>query len=138
MKAAYDLHIHSCLSPCADEEMTPATIAGIGKLLGLNVMALTDHNTTKNCPAFFKACEHYGILPIAGMELTTAEEIHMLCLFQSLASAQNFETYLDTKRLPMKNKPEIFGRQCIMDENDTVVDEYPLLLSLPMPKYDQA
>lgn len=129
MKVAYDLHIHSCLSPCADDEMTPATIAGMGKLIGLNVMALTDHNTTKNCPAFFKACEFYGILPIAGMELTTAEEIHMLCLFSSLESAQNFELFLDTKRLPVKNKPDIFGRQYIVDENDTVIGEYPYVLS---------
>lgn len=129
MKVAYDLHIHSCLSPCADDEMTPATIAGMGKLIGLNVMALTDHNTTKNCPAFFKACEFYGILPIAGMELTTAEEIHMLCLFPSLESAQSFESFLDSKRLPVKNKPDIFGRQYIMDENDTIIGEYPYVLS---------
>ena len=63
------------------------------------------------------------------MELTTAEEIHMLCLFSSLESAQNFESFLDTKRLPVKNKPDIFGRQYIMDENDTVIGEYPYVLS---------
>lgn len=129
MKAAYDLHIHSCLSPCAEEDMTPSTIAGMGKLLGLDVMALTDHNTARNCPAFFAACKHYGILPIAGMELTTAEEIHMLCLFPTLDSALEFDAFLDSKRFPMKNRPEIFGKQRIVDEYDRTIDEFPFMLS---------
>ena len=55
MKAAFDLHFHSCLSPCGDGAMTPATIAGLCKLAGLDVAALTDHNTCGNCPAFCEA-----------------------------------------------------------------------------------
>ena len=70
-KYFYDLHIHSCLSPCGDDDSTPNSIAGMGKLNSLNIMALTDHNTCKNCPAFFKAAISHGILPVAGMELTT-------------------------------------------------------------------
>jgi len=65
----YDLHIHSCLSPCGDDDMTPNNIAGMAALKGLNIVALTDHNSTKNCPAFFEACKKQGIIPIAGMEL---------------------------------------------------------------------
>ena len=68
----YDLHMHSCLSPCADDDMTPNNMIGMGTLCGLQIMALTDHNTTKNCPAFFEAAAKHGIIPIAGMELTTA------------------------------------------------------------------
>ena len=60
-KYFYDLHIHSCLSPCGDDEATPASIAGMGKLNGLDIMALTDHNTTKNCPAFH-LYDEYGIV----------------------------------------------------------------------------
>ena len=80
----YDLHIHSCLSPCADDENTPNNVAGIASLSGLNIIALTDHNSTANCPAFFAACERFGITPIAGMELTTSEDIHVVCLFEEL------------------------------------------------------
>ena len=54
MKLYYDLHMHSCLSPCADDDMTPMNMAGMGMLKGLSVMALTDHNSSRNCPAFFK------------------------------------------------------------------------------------
>ena len=77
----YDLHIHSCLSPCGDNDMTPNNIAGMGVVAKLDIMALTDHNTCLNCPAFFKAAENNGIVPVAGMELTTAEDIHLVCLF---------------------------------------------------------
>ena len=76
-----DLHIHSCLSPCADDDMTPADAAGMARLAGADVAALTDHNSAANCPAFFAACEAYGVVPVGGMELTTAEEIHLVCLF---------------------------------------------------------
>ena len=62
-----ELHIHSCLSPCADDDMTPANIAGMAMLEGLDVAALTDHNSCGNCPAFFSACEAHGIVPVAGM-----------------------------------------------------------------------
>ena len=66
----YDFHIHSCLSPCADNDMTPSNIAGMATLAGLNIVALTDHNTAKNCPAFFEAAKRHNILAVAGMELT--------------------------------------------------------------------
>ena len=125
----YDLHVHSCLSPCAEDDMTPATLAGMGKLNGLAIMALTDHNTARNCPAFFKACEHYGICPVAGMELTTAEDIHMLCLFPSLDEALAFDAFLDSKRFYYDNRPDIFGNQNIMDEDDRVIGQVPYLLS---------
>lgn len=128
-KYFYDLHIHSCLSPCGDDEATPASIAGIGKLNGLDIMALTDHNTVKNCPAFFEAAKAYGIIPVAGMELTTSEDIHMVCLFKSLEDAKSFDSALDDFRVPIPNRPDIFGRQLIMDEDDNVVGEVENILS---------
>lgn len=121
MKYSYDLHIHSCLSPCADDDMTPANIAGMAYIKGLDIIALTDHNTCKNCPAFFKACHEYGITPIAGMELTTAEDIHLVCLFKNLQDAMSFSDYVYTQIPDFKNNPNIFGNQVIMDENDNVV-----------------
>ena len=130
MRYYYDLHIHSCLSACADDDMTPCNIAGMASLNGLNILALTDHNSTANCPAFFKACKKYGIIPVAGMELTTAEEIHMLILFPDLESAMAFNSELDRFRMKIKNKPDIFGNQPIMDEEDNVVGYEENLLSV--------
>ena len=127
-KYYYDFHIHSCLSPCADNDMTPNNIAGMATLAGINAAALTDHNTSKNCPAFFQAAKKNGIVPVAGMELTTAEDIHILCLFEKLESAMDFDEYVSSHRILIKNRPEIFGDQLLTDKDDNVTgtDEYLL------------
>ena len=70
MKLAFDLHLHSCLSPCGSNESTPADLAGMCALAGLDIAALTDHNTCGNCRAFCEAAERYGLLALPGMELT--------------------------------------------------------------------
>ena len=124
----YDLHIHSCLSPCGDNDSTPNNIAGMASLCGLNIVALTDHNTSKNCPAFFEAAKRYGIIPIAGMELTTSEDIHVVCLFEELADAMAFDEFVDQVRMKIKNKPVIFGNQIITDGEDNPVGEVDSLL----------
>ena len=127
-KYTYDFHIHSCLSPCADNDMTPSNIAGMATLAGIGIMALTDHNTVKNCPAFFKAAKANGIIPVAGMELTTAEDIHVVCLFETLDEAMTFGEEIEKHRILIKNRTDIFGDQLIMDEEDNVIgtDEYLL------------
>lgn len=124
----YDFHIHSCLSPCGDDDMTPNNIAGVGALVGLQIMALTDHNTCKNCPAFFKAAKKYGIVPVAGMELTTAEDIHVVCLFETLEAALDFDREIEKRRMKIPLKEEVFGRQLIMDENDEITGTDPYFL----------
>lgn len=124
----YDFHIHSCLSPCGEDDMTPANIAGVGALVGLQIMALTDHNTCKNCPAFFKAAKRYGIVPVPGMELTTAEDIHVVCLLPSLEAALDFDREIERRRMPIPLNERIFGRQLIMDEEDRVVGTDPHFL----------
>ena len=126
----YELHLHSCLSPCGDADMTPASIAGMAMLNGVKIAALTDHNTCQNCPAFFAACHNYGIVPIAGMELTTMEEIHMVCLFESLDAAMDFDAFIQEHRMKIKNKPNIFGEQLIMNEDDEVIGTIDELLIL--------
>ncbi len=125
----YDLHTHSCLSPCGDDDNTPNNIAGIASLSELDIVALTDHNTCKNCPAFFAAAEKYGIIPIAGMELTTSEDIHVVCLFETLDDANKFDSYLDTQRVKIKNRPEFFGEQFILDKEDELIGKEEFLLS---------
>lgn len=117
----YDLHIHSCLSPCADNDNTPNNIAGMASICGLNIAALTDHNTCKNCPAFFTAAKRYGIIPVAGMELTTAEDIHVVCLFKTLEAAMEFDNFVDGIRVKIKNRTDIFGDQLILDGEDNLI-----------------
>ncbi len=124
----YDLHIHSCLSPCGDDDNTPNNILGISQLSGLDIVALTDHNTSKNCPAFFAAAENYNIIPIAGMELTTSEDVHIVCLFETLDEAMSFDEYVYKRRTLIKNKPDFFGRQQILDAEDNFICEEEHLL----------
>lgn len=124
----YDLHIHSCLSPCADNDMTPCNIAGMAAIKGLGIVALTDHNSTKNCRAFFAAAKRHGIVPIAGMELTTAEDVHIVCLFPTLEAAENFDDEYRSFRILYKNRKDIFGDQLILDEEDNVIGEEEHLL----------
>lgn len=90
MKLYYDLHLHSCLSPCGSDDMTPADLAAMCALAGLDVVALTDHNTAGNCAAFCRAAQRNGLLALAGMELCTREEIHMICLFPTVQAAEGF------------------------------------------------
>lgn len=135
----YDLHIHSCLSPCADDDMTPNNIAGMAAIKGLNVLALTDHNTTRNCPAFFEACKAQGIIPIAGMELSTAEDIHIVCLFPQLDDAMRFGEEIKKHLMPIKNRPEIFGCQLVLNGDDEQIDvEETLLISATDLPIDEA
>lgn len=128
-KYYYDFHLHSSLSPCGDDDNTPNNIAGMASLLGLNIIALTDHNTCKNCPAFFEAAKRYGIIPVAGMELTTSEDIHVVCLFENLEDAMAFDKEIDSRRVKIKNRADIFGNQYILDGEDNITGEDEFLLS---------
>ena len=126
----YDFHVHSCLSPCADNDNTPNNIAGMASLCGIEIMALTDHNTSKNCPAFFEAARRYGIVPVGGMELTTSEDVHVICLFDSLEATMAFDQLVDSRRIKIKNRPEIFGDQLILNgEDEPIGTEEDLLIN---------
>lgn len=124
----YDLHIHSCLSPCGDDDMTPQNIVGMASLKELDVIALTDHNTCGNCGAVMEAAAGTGLLVIPGMELCTAEEIHTVCLFETLENALAFEAYVAAHSPVIENRPDIYGHQYRMDSTDTVTGEETRLL----------
>ncbi|MBR4020482.1 MAG: PHP domain-containing protein [Firmicutes bacterium] len=128
LSLTYDLHIHSCLSPCGDDDMIPANIAGMASIIGLDVIAVTDHNSCKNVPAVMEAASEYGITVIPGMELTTAEEVHVVCLFETLEDAMAFDSYVYDHILPFPNKPEIFGQQQICNSTDQILGEVEYLL----------
>lgn len=129
MKVCYDLHIHSCLSPCGDDDMTPNNIVNMARLAGLDFIALTDHNSCKNCPAFIQAAQRAGIKAAAGMELCTAEECHVVCLFPKLESAMEFDAYVESRLPKIKNDPDIYGTQTVMDSDDKITGYYPVLLA---------
>jgi len=119
MGAFCDLHMHSCLSPCADDEMTPWNMVGMAKIKGLDVIAITDHNCALNAEDAMNAGREYGVAVIPGMEITTREEVHMLGYFYKLedALAAGEEVYA---HLPdVQNNPMLFGNQIIMRNGDT-------------------
>ena len=127
-----DLHNHSCLSPCGSLELSPRRILEIASAKNLKVMALTDHNSSLNCPAFAKLCPQFGIIPIFGMEATTSEEIHVLCLFTSLEASLAFSEFAYSILTPFLNNPERTGDQVYVDEEDNIEGEVEYYLVNPL------
>ncbi|HHV59751.1 MAG TPA: PHP domain-containing protein [Clostridiaceae bacterium] len=120
MKIAVDLHIHSALSPCASEDMTPNNIINMARLKGLDAVAITDHNSSENCASIMKCGEKLGITVIPGMELETAEEVHLICLFPEYQSCMEFNEIVRSRLPDIENREDVFGRQIIMDEWDNI------------------
>ena len=129
MNLKYDFHLHSCLSPCGDNDMIPYNLVNMAKLLGYDIIALTDHNSCLNCPAALKAGEEAGITVVPGMELCTSEEIHAVCLFPDLKNALEFSDYVKSTMPPVKNDASIFGEQLIMDSTDRIIGNEEILLT---------
>lgn len=98
-------------------------------LAGLDVVALTDHNTAGNCRAFCRAAENQGLLALPGMELTTQEEVHVVCLFSDVEQAEGFSAEVYDRLPPMENDPAIFGRQLYVNEFDVLRGEEPRMLA---------
>ena len=129
MEVTYDLHMHSCLSPCGADDMTPNNLVNMAALAGLQVIAVSDHNTTRNVPAAMAVGREAGVLVVPAMELTTKEDIHVLCLLPDPDTAEDFRKYV-YERLPQrKNRPKAFGYQYVMDENDEIIEEETQILN---------
>lgn len=101
-KVIYDLHTHSALSPCGDNDMTVNNMLNMAVLGGIQVMAITDHNSCKNCPAAVEVAKELPIDLIPGMELCTSEEVHVICLFGQLEQAMAFDAYVHDHLPPVK------------------------------------
>jgi PHP family Zn ribbon phosphoesterase len=127
-----DLHNHSCLSPCGSLDLSPRYLAELGAARGLKMMALTDHNSSLNCPAFARLCPRYGLIPIFGMEATTSEEIHALCLFTNLEASLAFSEYAYSILTPFPNDPEKTGDQVYVDAEDNIEGEVAYYLINPL------
>ncbi|MDR1703142.1 MAG: PHP domain-containing protein, partial [Clostridiales bacterium] len=127
-----DLHNHTALSPCAENDMTPNNIVNMAMLCELDAIAITDHNSAGNALAVIKAAEAIGapLIVVPGMEAESSEEVHTVCLFPDMDKLTAFNEWISAGMPKIKNKPGIFGEQYIMDENDEIVGEHkPLLLT---------
>ena len=115
-----DLHIHTCLSPCADLDMTPIKIVKRAVEQRLSMIAITDHNSLENTQAVIRAARGTGLTVIAGVEITSVEEAHILGLFEDEGSVDSMQTLLDDKILPGENDEDLFGLQVVANEKDEV------------------
>ncbi len=123
MQIKTDLHIHSCLSPCGSLEMSPKAIAETGARLGLGMMALTDHNSALNCPAFRINCMENSIVPVFGIEVTSKEEAHIVALFESVEAALDFGSFIYEMLPDIQNNPEVLGDQIVVNEYEEIIEE---------------
>ena len=126
MRIKYDLHIHSALSPCADDNMTPSNIVGFAKLQGLDAVAIADHNAIANVKVAMDVGDAFDVVVVPAMELQTAEDIHILCLFESLEDLQSFYNCINFADI--QNRAEIFGEQLILDEDDNILGKEQRML----------
>lgn len=122
-----DLHVHTCLSPCTDWDMSPKKIVQRSLDKGLDVIAICDHNTAENVGAVMKAGEIRGISVLPGIEICSKEEVHIIAIFDKLDNTLAMQDYV-YKNLTGDNKPEVFGYQVVANEHDEVLGENPRLL----------
>lgn len=128
MKFYYDLHIHSDLSPCSLSDMTPNNIINMSLIKGLNIISVTDHNSSGNLPAVMELGYEAGIKVIPGLEVTTKEEVHVLCYFKELSNAMEFGSIIYDSLPYIKNDTEIFGEQNIYNSKDEITGNLEKLL----------
>lgn len=123
-----DLHIHTVLSPCGGLDMSPVNIIREAVAKGLDIIAITDHNSTKHCRLAQEIGKKNGITVLAGAEINTVEEIHCLTFFEDIDKADLFQQFIDEQLLVVRNKPEIFGHQYMVDEAENILGEEERLL----------
>jgi 3',5'-nucleoside bisphosphate phosphatase len=127
-----DLHIHSVLSPCGSLEMSPGNIIQSALKAQLDIIAITDHNSTRQVSIVKKVAENSGVFVVGGAEVNTAEEVHCLALFETDEQLADFQEYLDQHLPPVKNDPDRFGYQVLVDEFENVVEEEDRLLIIAL------
>lgn len=117
-----DLHIHSCLSPCASLDLSPRRIVERAREEGLDLIAITDHNTARNIPAILQQAEKFGVKILPGMEVQSREEIHILTLFPDWPSLHSWEVLVREHLPAIPNDPEFFGDQPVVDEEGNILE----------------
>jgi 3',5'-nucleoside bisphosphate phosphatase len=134
-----DLHIHSALSPCGSLEMSPLNIVTRAKQVGLDIIAITDHNMAENCAYVALLGKENGILVLSGMELQTVEELHLLAIFGDYETAMDLQNHVYNRLPPIANDAEYFGDQVVVDEKGVIIrSEERLLLNSSSISLDEA
>jgi len=128
MKLKADLHIHSCLSPCGSLDMSPSRIVTEALKKKLDLISIADHNTARNLPTLDKLCKNTGLQCLYGMEITSAEEVHLLVYFTNLTQALEFDSWIYQHLPNIPNNPELFGDQVVVDEKENIIEEIPKYL----------
>lgn len=128
MKYAYDLHIHTALSPCGDNDMTPNNIVNMALIKELDIIAITDHNSCENAKAVIEAAQNTNLTVVPGMEVESLEEIHIICLFPKLEYALQMQQIVYDSLPNLKNRVDIFGNQFIYNNNDEIIGENERML----------
>ncbi len=115
-----DLHVHTCLSPCADLEMSPKAIAEQARIREIDILGICDHNSAENVAALVKAAEAYKISVLPGLEITSQEEVHVLALFDELEPALELQEII-YRNLPGENDEDAFGMQVVVNAEGEVL-----------------
>lgn len=138
MRFYYDLHMHTCLSPCGEDEMTPNNVVNMAMIKGLDILAIADHNHCGNVRAAMAVAAKRDMLLVPAMELQTLEDVHLLCLFRTLEALETFYERVDRAMLKLPNRPERFGHQRLLDAQDEPVGEVPhtLITACQLPLGD--
>jgi len=123
----YDLHIHSALSPCSDDDMTIHNIINMALIKGLDLIAVTDHNSVKQQQCLLAVAKN-KINMLVGVEIQTSDDIHVLGYFHPDSDLDKIQLYLDRYLIVQKNNPEYYGNQLILNAQDEVVGQEERLL----------
>lgn len=123
-----DLHIHSALSPCANDDMTPHNIVNMAKLCGLECISVCDHNTIKQQAIMAKVADELGLKYVYGIEVQSIEEVHVCCYFENENDCLEFGCWIDHHLSLIKNELQYFGNQWICNENDEFIKQEPKML----------
>lgn len=118
----FDLHIHSCLSPCASLEMSPSEIVSRAVKAGMGGIAITDHQSARNAPAVMECARRAGIGCLCGLEVCTAEEVHTLCLFDTVEASDAMTEWVYAALPKRVNDPDVFGDQPVVTWDDDIID----------------
>ena len=131
-----DLHVHTCLSPCGELEMTPKAIVRTCREKGIDVVAICDHNSAENVVSVRRAAKNANLTVLPGMEVTTAEEVHVLAIFNREDQALALQKWVYEHLLPGENDEDLFGLQVVaneLDEVDAIVNKLLIgATTLPM------
>ena len=124
----YDLHIHSGLSPCADDDMSPQNIVRMAKLKGLDLISVCDHNSLKQQEVMVQVAKAHHLNYLVGIELQTKEEVHVLAYFKNPEDLPSMQSWITHNQMKVHNRPSFFGHQYLYDPQDQVIGEEDLAL----------